>query len=162
MYFFFFWLSFNQNIYKYIYANNSNSINNCKWPLVTPPVCFTVNLEEACVQSRRCCSTLHTTPPPLSLTRATKDETKQQPAGKKSSSLWNYFEHTSPKEVKCKLCEKTLVYHNSTSTMRSHLSAKHAKRLQRKTQHSRPLPTSLQGHVVVMTCLFVVCTVNMF
>ena len=60
----------------------------------------------------------------------------------KKSSSWNYFELTCANEVRCKLCEKTLVYHGSTSSMRSHLSAKHAKEVPTDTDAAQPAITN--------------------
>uniref|UniRef100_A0A8C6TE01 BED-type domain-containing protein n=1 Tax=Neogobius melanostomus TaxID=47308 RepID=A0A8C6TE01_9GOBI len=41
------------------------------------------------------------------------------------SSMWSYFQKTTETEVQCKLCEAKLAYHKSTTTMHSHMRAKH-------------------------------------
>ena len=46
-------------------------------------------------------------------------------AGQGKSSMWGFFEKMNDKEVKCKLCDTKLSYHKSTTTMHSHIKAKH-------------------------------------
>ncbi|XP_055035972.2 E3 SUMO-protein ligase ZBED1-like [Misgurnus anguillicaudatus] len=42
----------------------------------------------------------------------------------KRSGVWNYFDQND-QHVVCKICQIELSYHNSTSTMRSHMKSKH-------------------------------------
>ena len=41
------------------------------------------------------------------------------------SSVWSSYNKINEKEVQCKLCHAKLAYHRSTTTMHSHLRAKH-------------------------------------
>ena len=43
--------------------------------------------------------------------------------------MWDFFDRTSVKEVKCKLCAKVLVYLGSTSSMREHMKRTHPQKL---------------------------------
>ena len=45
------------------------------------------------------------------------------------SAMWDFFDRTSVKEVKCKLCAKVLVYLGSTSSMREHMKRTHPQKL---------------------------------
>lgn len=49
------------------------------------------------------------------------------------SSMWNYFDKTNESEVKCKLCNAKLAYHKSTTTMHTHLKAKHPTEIAKET-----------------------------
>ena len=41
------------------------------------------------------------------------------------SPVWDHFEKTSNKQVKCKACNAVLAYHGGTSSMKSHLLSRH-------------------------------------
>ena len=74
--------------------------------MVTPPVCFTVNLEEASSAGCAECTPTPPTPPPFSVTRAI-DLLEIYRTVRTTQLKLNYFELTSANEVKCKLCENT-------------------------------------------------------
>ena len=50
----------------------------------------------------------------------------------KRSGVWEYFEKTDSKHVKCSVCSKSFAYHGGTSNLRSHLADVHNIDLERK------------------------------
>ena len=50
----------------------------------------------------------------------------------KRSGVWEYFEKTDSKHVKCSVCNKSFAYHGGTSNLRSHLADVHNIDLERK------------------------------
>ena len=53
--------------------------------------------------------------------------------------VWNFFDKTGHKTVKCKLCNKSYAYHGGTTNLHNHLNRVHCNEYKTKSKHDPSL-----------------------